>query len=122
MNGMPNHNSLTAVAKESIAMSKETGDRSFQVMALVMMVVTGLATMLHAGHVLWRDMKPKRGREHQTAEPEGQPRRTEADEELRPHNEPETNWVKKARVSDRPAEGEKLWAQQRACSGYAGRH
>jgi hypothetical protein len=122
MNGMPNHNSLTAVAKESIAMSKETGDRSFQVMALVMMVVTGLATMLHAGHVLWRDMKPKRGREHEAAEPDRQPRKAEAGEEMRRQDEPEVSWVKKARISERPAEGEKVWAQQRACQDYAGRH
>jgi hypothetical protein len=119
---MPNHDSLTAVAKESIAMSKETGERSFQWMALAMMVVTGLATMLHAGHVLWRDMKAKHGKEQERAEPERQPRKPEADEELRLHNQPETNWVKKARVSERPPEGEKVWAQQRACSGYAGRH
>jgi hypothetical protein len=118
---MPNHNSLTAVAKESIAMSKETGDRSFQVMALAMMVVTGLVTMLHAGHVLWRDMKPKRGREHDPVETERQPCKIDARDEVRRPDESEMSWVEKTRVSERPPEGEKAWAQRRACAGYSGR-
>ncbi len=62
MNGLPPHNGPMAIAKESIAMSKETGDKTFQVMAMVMMAAGGLATLLHAGHVIFRDMTAGRGR------------------------------------------------------------
>jgi hypothetical protein len=64
MNGLPPNPSSLTIAKESIAMSKETGDKNFRLMAIAMMVVTGLATVLHVGHMLWRDMNCYRDRDH----------------------------------------------------------
>jgi hypothetical protein len=60
MTGMQPHDTPLAVAKESMAMGKESGDRTFKIMAIAMMAVTGLATLFHAVHTLWRDVRDER--------------------------------------------------------------
>ena len=60
MSSMPTENSPLSVAKESMAMSRESGDRTFKIMALIMMGGTGIAALLHAMHLVYRDMCPKR--------------------------------------------------------------
>lgn len=123
MNGLPPHNGPMALAKESIAMSKETGDKTFQIMAMVMMAAGGLATLLHAGHVIYRDMMAGRGRDHQRAggpaeRPQSLPAHepTEYDEaEHRP------SWVHKARVAERP-DSPKAWTEHAARHGHARQH
>lgn len=125
MNGMPPHNGPMAIAKESIAMSKETGDRTFKVMALVLMAASGLATLLHAGHAIFRDLTAGRGRRGPVHE-EGPPERP-----ARPHVDmPEhdagpghrASWVHKARVAERPAGPQRAWAETVARHGRSREH
>ena len=54
MNGLPPNNPLT-IAKESMQMGKESGDRTFRLVALVMMAATGLGVLLQAGQTILRD-------------------------------------------------------------------
>ena len=54
MNPMPHHaNSTMEVAKETLAMSEKSGDRSMKIMGMILLAMTGLATMLHAGHAIY---------------------------------------------------------------------
>lgn len=123
MNGLPPHNSPMAIAKESIAMSKETGDKTFQIMAMVMMAAGGLATLLHAGHVIYRDMMAGRGRDHRRDD--GPPERAaspppqEPIEHARPEHGP--SWVHKARVGER-TDSPKPWTEHAARPGHARQH
>ena len=123
MNGLPPHNGPMAIAKESIAMSKETGDRTFKVMAMVMMAAGGLATLLHAGHVLFRDMTAGRGRLHRRDDrPAGRPARLFPEEPIgQVEIEPGASWVQKARVAER-ADGERAWTEHAVRHGPARRH
>ncbi len=59
MNGMSPHPSALAIAKESMAMSKDSGCRVFQTVAMVSMVAMALASLTSAGHVLLRDLSRK---------------------------------------------------------------
>jgi hypothetical protein len=59
MNSTPPQNPLT-IARESLQMSKDSGDRTFRLVALAMMVGTGLGALLQAGHMLWRDLREER--------------------------------------------------------------
>ena len=125
MNGMPPHNGPMAIAKESIAMSKETGDRTFKVMALVLMAASGLATLLHAGHAIFRDLTAGRGRhvhEHEAGPTE---RQTGPREEAPEHGggpEHRTSWVHKARASERPAGTHRAWTEAAARHGRSREH
>jgi hypothetical protein len=48
-----------------MAMGKESGDKTFRLMAVAMMAVTGMAAMLHAVHAVYKDMCGSRnGRDH----------------------------------------------------------
>ena len=59
MNGMAPHPSALTIAKESMAMSKESGSQVFQTVAMVSMVAMALASLTSAGHVLLRDLNRK---------------------------------------------------------------
>lgn len=120
MSSMPTQNNPLSVAKESMAMSRESGDRTFRVMALIMMAGTGIAALLHAMHLIYRDMCPKReAREYGNPPP---PPGYRADGEEPSDRGPQASWVHKARLSDRPAEGEKLWAERRSQQTHARQH
>ncbi len=124
MNGLPPHNGPMAIAKESIAMSKETGDKTFQIMAMVMMAAGGLATLLHAGHVIYRDMTAKRGRNYERDD--GPAERTprlprEEPPEHAAGNDHEGSWVHKARVGER-AGSPKAWTEHAARPGHSRQH
>ena len=117
------HNDTMAIAKESIAMSKQTGDKTFQIMAMVMMAAGGLATLLHAGHVIYRDMMAGRVRNPQRAgepaeRPIGQPPQ-EPIEHARSEHGP--SWVHKARVGER-TDSPKAWTEHAARHGHARQH
>ena len=121
MNGLPNNAPLTTIAKESLAMSKESGDKTFKIVAMVMMAASGLATLLHAGHVIFRDMKGKR--EQAPASRPAVPKRPEPEDE--PHGEsddPDRSWVAKARVGGRADGQEKRWAEHRGHRAPARQH
>ena len=101
-------------------MSERTGDKTFQRMALGLMALTGIGTLLHAVHELYRDVQPRREKakaaaQAQPAEAKGEPRQLEHDES------PSRSWVHKARVGERPAEGERLWSESLEHQGR-GRH
>lgn len=103
-------------------MSEKTGDKAFMQMALGLMALTGLATLIHAAHEIYRDLKPKRetdrpARAYPTlrlAEPN--------EEQHRRDDGPQTSWVSKARVSDRPAERERLWADHNSRQAQVRQH
>jgi hypothetical protein len=59
MNALPPHNPLM-IANQSMQMGKESGDKNFRLVALVMMAATGLGVLLQAGHALWRDLREER--------------------------------------------------------------
>lgn len=59
MNVMPPQNPLL-IAEKSMQMGKESGDRNFRWVALVMMAATGLGVLLQAGHTIWRDLREER--------------------------------------------------------------
>ena len=123
MNGSP-HNGPMAIAKESLAMSKQTGEKTFQIMAMVMMGVSGLATLWHAGHVIYRDMNAGRGRDHRRDD--GPPvRPASPSKEEPPEHEAGTDhqgsWVHKARVAER-ASSPKPWVEHAARPGHARQH
>jgi hypothetical protein len=59
MYGMTPHTDPLTIAKESMAMSKETGSQVFQTVAMVSMVAMALASLTSAGHVLLRDLNRK---------------------------------------------------------------
>jgi hypothetical protein len=113
MTVMPPHPSTLAIAKESLAMSEKTGDKTFMRIAIGLMALTGLGTILHAVHEIYRDLVPKR----ETARPtfaKASAGRPEYDEEQHRRDDgPDRSWVRKARVNERPAEGEKVWAEHR---------
>jgi hypothetical protein len=127
MNGMPPNPSSLTIAKESIAMSKETGDKNFRLMAMAMMAVTGIATVLHVGHLLWRDMTAKCDKEHDKNEERARKPRQhpECDEEQdvdRHDSGSEKSWVRKARVTARTAEGEKVWSEHHSHQNHSRQH
>jgi hypothetical protein len=94
-------------------MSEKTGDKKFQHMAIGLMALTGLATLLHAIHGLYRDLKPKpephtslqSARFSQTAVPLEEPQ-LQATAQHHDHS-----WVHRARVSKPRVEGTKTWVQ-----------
>jgi len=122
MSALPTSPSTLTIAKESLAMSEKTGDKTFMKMALGLMALTGLATIFHACHEIYRDLKPKREADR-PARAYPPPRLVEPDEgQYRRDDGPESSWVHKARVSERPAEGERQWAEQHSRQPQARQH
>ncbi len=101
-------------------MSERTGDRNFQRMAIGMMALTGIGTLLHGIHALIRDLQPKR--EKATAAPVRAAEPKEPPPQPAHEEHAETSWVTKARVSDRPAEGERAWSDSVSRQGHARHH
>ena len=104
-------------------MSEKTGDKAFMRMALGLMALTGLATLIHAVHEIYRDLKPKRENDKpERAYPP--PRLVASDEEQhrRDDGPEDRSWVHKVRLSERAAEGEKLWSEHRQHQGQARYH
>ena len=93
-------------------MSEKTGDKTFMRIAIGLMALTGLGTILHALHEIYRDLVPKRETDR-PARAYPPPRSAGPDEEQchRRDDGPDRSWVRKARVNDRPAEGEKVWVE-----------
>ena len=113
-----------AIAKESIAMSKQTGDKTFQIMAMVMMAAGGLATLLHAGHVIYRDMTA--GRRRDQGRDDGPPVRSASPSREEPPEhaagtDHRVSWVHKARVAER-ASSPKPWTEHAARPNHARQH
>jgi hypothetical protein len=60
MRSPPTPSNPIDVAHESLRMDRETGDKTFRLMAIGMMVITAVATGVHALHSLWRDVRGRR--------------------------------------------------------------
>lgn len=113
MNVVTSQPTTMTVAKESLAMAEQTGDKTFQRMALAMMALTGIGTLLHAVHNLYRDIHPKRDTaKPPPAAPHGDPPPQQDFAGSRSHN---------ARTNDRPAESERRWTDTISRQGH-GRH
>lgn len=93
-------------------MAEKTGDKTFQRMALGLMALTGIGTLLHAVHDLYRDIRPKR--DNTRPAPQAQP--------AEPHaSKPDGSVGPQSRMSDRPAESERLWTDTVSRQAH-GRH
>ena len=116
MNVVPPNNPLT-IAKESMQMGKESGDKTFRLVALVMMAATGLGVLLQAGHTIWRDMcGSRRDREYGRRETRPQPDLSEHDapasEDMASRHEApgtEGRWTGKTEQARRTPEGGQQW-------------
>jgi hypothetical protein len=118
MNALPPHAETFKVAKDTLALSEKSGDRTLKLLGLAMLIVTGAATALHAGHALYRDLLGGKGR-GQRARGEGPPPEpahgasapgavTSADEDAKPQRQ----WTRTTGLTHRPREGEAPWAAQ----------
>jgi hypothetical protein len=96
-------------AKETLGMAEKSGDRSIRIMGMLMLGLASLATVLHAGHAIYRDLFAGKGRKDQgpshPATPRARPESPAIDET--PHQGDGQSWVRKARLSGRsPADGQ----------------
>jgi hypothetical protein len=60
MRTMPRPSDTIDVAQETLRMDRQTGDKTFRLLAIGMMCVTALATGVHALHGLCRDVRGRR--------------------------------------------------------------
>jgi len=112
MSVLPPQSSTLTIAKESLAMSERTGDKSFQRMAIGFMALTGLGTLLHAIHEICRDMQPRRGKV-QVAAVEILPAPATPPERAVHRHEaiPAEGWVNRTRSEERHPEGGRAWVE-----------
>jgi hypothetical protein len=127
MNAMPprTHSDTFNVAQDTLVLSEKSGDRTLKLFGLALLAVSGLATVLHAGHAIYRDIfgakaKGQRGR-GEGSSPARPEQGATATGEAEPNDHDQRSWVHKARLTDRP-EGEKRWAEHRGGHGRAGLH
>lgn len=123
MSVLPTQSNTLTIAKESLAMSEKTGDKNFHRMAIGFMALTGLGTLLHAVHEIYRDMQPRRAKDRpapaaDAARPAGPL------EQVSLHHEavPAESWVQRTRPGDRQAEGDRVWTEAIARQAKGGRH
>ena len=115
------------VAKETLAMSEKSGDRSMKIMGMILLGMTGLATVLHAGHAIYRDLFAAKGKNVQKDNDPSPPnvahqffgRTAEEGEGERCAPGAEGSWVRKARLTDRAPAGEQARPSYRDRHGHA---
>ena len=115
---VPPPNSPLSIAKESMTMGKESGEKTFKLLALVMMASAGLTTLLHAAHMVWRDMVDTR-RDREYGRRGGRPQQPDfpeyeapTREEMPPRYEApgtERRWTGKAEEGQRTPKGAQPW-------------
>ena len=115
---VPPPNSPLSIAKESMTMGKESGEKTFKLLALVMMASAGLTTLLHAAHMVWRDMADTRRdreygrRDRRPQQPDFRVYEAPAREEMPPRHEApatERRWTGKAEQGQRTPKGTQQW-------------
>ena len=108
-------------------MSEKSGDRTLKIFGLAMLAVTGLATLLHSVHAIYRDLvgaksKGDHGRGDRP-QPQDTPRHagttTEENQPQGKDNGSERSWVRKARLAERKSEGEHARPEYRDRQGHA---
>ncbi len=115
------------VAKETLAMSEKSGDRSMKIMGMILLAMTGLATMLHAGHAIYRDLFAARGKKVQKGDDSPPPNAAHpffgrtAEEGAGESGAPGTegSWVRRAGLTDRAVGGEHARPAYRDRHGHA---
>jgi len=125
MNGVPPQNNPLSIAKESMTMGKESGDKTFKLLALVMIASAGMATLFHAVHMVWRDMRGggERSRGNgRTSHAQAMPQYADSGSgEMQPpeaETGAERNWVRTAGRSERASEGGHAREAQRERHDY----
>ena len=105
-------------------MSEKTGDKNFQRMAIGLMALTGLGTLFHVLHEIYRDLKPKYQSDNRSRRepPPYTNQREEPPYEDRPNDDPKGRWVQRSRVSERHADGDKGWVERVGSEDYGRRH
>ena len=108
-------------------MDRQTGDKTFRVLAIGMMCVTALATGVHALHGLWRDVRGRReahdyGRGDWRSRPaadESEYSYSARDGAAGRHEDsaPERTWSRREERRGRSSEGDEGWAQYRREQG-----
>ena len=105
----PPSSNPTDVAREALRMDKDTGDKTFRIMAIGMMFVTALATAAHALHGIFRDMRASRreGREYDHGDRRSYPPREEPEYRPSRHHEPdgERHWSRREENRGRSPKG-----------------
>jgi hypothetical protein len=121
---MPPSPSTVDVARETLDMSKHTsGDRTFRLMAIAMMVVTAVATGVHALHSVYRDIRGRReARDYDQARRRpyslpDEPAYRSAEREWAParRDEPEQerNWARREERRGRGPQVDERWTEYR---------
>ena len=109
------------VAQESLRMSKDSGERAFKLMAMGMMIVTGVATSFHALHLLFRDAFGGHG-ERSRRRDEGRLNHPDQRDYRRPVEdtrsqdeevESERHWSRREEIRGRSTEGKEGWTAHR---------
>jgi hypothetical protein len=124
----PPSSSPIDLARESLRMDKDTGDKTFRIMAIGMMFVTALATATHALSSIYRDMRGRReGREYGHGD-----RRSDRPREAPEYNYSargeaagqheesgqERSWSRREERRGRTPEGEEGWTDHRRQLGH----
>lgn len=115
------------VARETLAMSEKSGDRSMKIMGMILLAMTGLATVLHAGHAIYRDLFAARGKKVQKVDDPPPPnaahqffgRTAEEGAGEGGATGTEGSWVRRARLTDRAVGGEYARPAYRDRHGHA---
>jgi len=106
-------------------MGKESGDRNFKLIALAVMAATGIATLLHAAHVVWRDLREERtqGRRNDRRPPfpDKAPPVEYASGEAEPQDHDQRSWVRRARLTEPTPASEHLRPEYRDQHGHGRR-
>lgn len=111
MNPLPQHANYTLdAAKETLGIAEKSGDRSIKILGLLMLGMTGLATMLHAGHAIYRDLFAGKGRKGEgpshPSTPKSHQESLDIDETPHQGAEAERSWVRRAGLGERVPAGE----------------
>ncbi len=127
MNPLPQHaNNTLDVAKQTLAISEKSGDRTLRIFGYIMLAVTGLGTLIHASHAIYRDLFSKKAQgEHGQSHrgPERTPRHNDDDEPQAASNAngQQGSWVRKARLTERQPAGDHARAAYRGSTASHGR-
>jgi hypothetical protein len=126
MRTMPRPSDTIDVAQETLRMDRQTGDKTFRLLAIGMMCVTALATGVHALHGLWRDVRGRReAREYGSGDWRARPGANEHDYDYsrrddapgrHEESDPERRWSRREERrgrSSEPDEGQAQYGRER---------
>jgi hypothetical protein len=113
---LPTSNTID-IARESMRMDKDGGGKAFRMMAIAMMVVTAVATGIHALHSVWRDMRGRRDYGHDDRRSPSAMEEPQYDHSDRgggksraKESDPEQRWARREESRGRYPQGQEGWA------------